>query len=475
VISQGEEGNHFYVVESGTLDIWVSTQGGPALKYGSLTAGMGFGELALMCNTPRAATIRTTSRVTLWSIDRIVFRDICTRYQSLRHEKAVQFLRSVSVFDKLTHAELVKVASAMQWEEFVPGTVLFREGEVGEHFYLITSGSVVVSRKDVASGDDIHVKELTTGHYFGEMALLKDETRSATCTCVTAVQLLTLEREQFTVMLGNLQELLDRHPVPRSLSSATAASPDNERMMMMMDAQVGTTQDSTKTTLQTSGSHHDTASFEYKLDIAFSDLEILQALGAGAFGHVKLVRHRPDGRTFALKCLVKSHIVANNLKDHVVNEKRVMMRLNHPFLLKLHHTYKDKSFLYLLLEVCLGGELFTHLRRREKFEEPAARFYVASVLLAFQHMHQHAIAYRDLKPENLILDARGFLKVRHRIVLDRSMDGRETGGVNVNDVSWSDIPSTRYRIDNIETCLGEYRSIDRSIFPWEALNETSSP
>ena len=68
-------------------------------------------------------------------------------------------------------------------------------------------------------------------------------------------------------------------------------------------------------------------------------------------------------------------------------------------------------YVYFLLELALGGELFTFLRRREKFDEASARFYIASVVLAFEHMHTKSIAYRDLKPENLILDARGFLKV----------------------------------------------------------------
>jgi len=98
--------------------------------------------------------------------------------------------------------------------------------------------------------------------------------------------------------------------------------------------------------------------------------------------------------------------------------------LDHPFILKLHHTYKDSIYVYFLLELALGGELFTFLRRREKFDEPSARFYIASVVLAFEHMHTRSIAYRDLKPENLILDSQGYLKVVDfglaKVVLDRT-------------------------------------------------------
>ncbi|OQS02974.1 cGMP-dependent protein kinase [Thraustotheca clavata] len=381
VITQGDQGDHFYVVQSGTLDILVSLKGNIPIKFGQMVPGMGFGELALLCNTPRAATIKSTTRCVLWALDRIVFRNICTYHESIRHEKAFQFLRGVSVFDKLSSAELTRVAAAMQWEEYNPDTVLLREGEVGDYFYLITSGEVCVSKRDPVTQEDEVLRYLIVGEHFGEMALFKDETRSATCTSTSAVQLLTLAREHFCALLGSLQELMERSEQPQSPSK--------------------------KNSLALEGRH----SIKYAVDVELNDLEIIQTLGSGAFGRVKLVQHRDSHETFALKCLVKSHIVANNLKEHVVNEKRVMMMLDHPFILKLHHTYKDSTYVYFLLELALGGELFTFLRRREKFDEVSARFYIASVVLAFEHMHGKSIAYRDLKPENLILDARGFLKV----------------------------------------------------------------
>ncbi|EQC42032.1 AGC/PKG protein kinase [Saprolegnia diclina VS20] len=381
VITQGDQGDHFYVVQSGTLDILVSLKGNAPIKFGQMAPGMGFGELALLCNTPRAATIKSTTPVVLWALDRLVFRNICTYHESIRHEKAFQFLRQVSVFDKLSSAELTRVAAAMQWEEYSPDTVLLREGEVGDYFYLITSGEVCVSKRSAETQDDEVLRYLTVGEHFGEMALFKDETRSATCTSTSAVQLLTLAREHFCALLGSLQELMERSEQPQAPPKKNSLAVESR------------------------------SSIKYAVDVELADLEIMQTLGSGAFGRVKLVQHRPSHQTFALKCLVKSHIVSNNLKEHVVNEKRVMMMLDHPFILKLHHTYKDAMYVYFLLELALGGELFTFLRRREKFDEASARFYIASVVLAFEHMHTKAIAYRDLKPENLILDARGFLKV----------------------------------------------------------------
>ncbi len=94
-----------------------------------------------------------------------------------------------------------------------------------------------------------------------------------------------------------------------------------------------------------------------------------------------------------------------------MSEKKVMAVLNHPFLIKLHATFKDSNCLYFVLEPSLGGELFSVLRAKTFFDESTARFFAAGVVLAFEYMHTKGIIYRDLKPENLLLDASGYLKI----------------------------------------------------------------
>ena len=125
---------------------------------------------------------------------------------------------------------------------------------------------------------------------------------------------------------------------------------------------------------------------KYHLDIQINDLMIKCTLGCGAFGRVKLVKHKDSGELYALKILVKNDIVANNLQDHVINERNVMMVLDHPFILHLHNTYRDDRCLYFLLELCLGGELFTFLRKAGRFNEKTSKFFAATVVMAFQDM-----------------------------------------------------------------------------------------
>jgi len=149
----------------------------------------------------------------------------------------------------------------------------------------------------------------------------------------------------------------------------------------------------------------------FLLDIAFGDLEIRNTLGCGAFGRVKLCRYPKTDQFFALKCQAKKSIIESGLQEHVLDEMRVMRKINHPYIAKLYVALQDNTNIYFVLELLQGGELFTHLRNRGKLSEQAARFYAAIVVYAFSSLHAKKIAYRDLKPENLVMDSNGYVKL----------------------------------------------------------------
>jgi serine/threonine protein kinase len=147
--------------------------------------------------------------------------------------------------------------------------------------------------------------------------------------------------------------------------------------------------------------------------MALEDLEVLAMLGSGTFGRVKLVKHKTTGQVYALKILQKEQIVAYKQQQNVMNERNVMMMVDHPFILKLTATFKDADCLYMLLELVQGGELFTLLANQPdgKLSSVSARFYAACVTSALECLHSKNVLYRDLKPENMLIDAEGYIKV----------------------------------------------------------------
>eukprot|EP00946_MAST-07B_sp_MAST-7B-sp1_P002889 g2889.t1 len=231
------------------------------------------------------------------------------------------------------------------------------------------------------------------GDFFGERALLNEEVRAASCVAYMGkAVVLSLDRDHFEMLIGTLDEYSEKNATPAQKVDGTRAA-------------MGTG-------IEGSGSEIPDGASDLKL----SDLKTVGLLGEGAFGRVSLVKNKTDttigqGQTYALKAMAKSMIVDNGLEEHTVNEKEVMEALNHSTILRLYAAFQDELRVYLLIELCQGGELFTYLRDRWKFTEKQSKFYAAAVTLGFEHMHSKGIIYRDLKPENLLLDSEGFLKI----------------------------------------------------------------
>lgn len=142
------------------------------------------------------------------------------------------------------------------------------------------------------------------------------------------------------------------------------------------------------------------------------DFEPLLCLGKGSFGTVFLVRHTITGKLYAQKQFRKASItVHKKLVEQTKTERTILESVNrHPFVVKLFYAFQDHEMLYLILEYALGGELFTHLAMERMFDEDVAAFYMAEMVLALEHLHQNVgVIYRDLKPENCLLDQSGHL------------------------------------------------------------------
>ncbi|GAB0137017.1 protein kinase A regulatory subunit [Epichloe bromicola] len=214
VISQGDAGDFFYVVEKGSFDVHVNPSGtiqpgldGLGEKVGNIQAGGSFGELALMYNAPRAATvISVEAGCTLWALDRITFRRILMESTFARRRMYETFLEEVPLLSSLTPYERSKIADALETQKYAQGEIIIKEGDPGDSFYLLESGEADAFKGD-ESNKVLHYKK---GDYFGELALLNDQPRAASVMASSDVKVATLGKNAFQRLLGPVGGILRR-------------------------------------------------------------------------------------------------------------------------------------------------------------------------------------------------------------------------------------------------------------------------
>jgi CRP-like cAMP-binding protein/tRNA A-37 threonylcarbamoyl transferase component Bud32 len=372
IIKKGQEGNVFYIIKEGTVSV---TEMGAQFSDHTLTVGEYFGERALITGEPRAATITAQTPVKVMALDRDSFNSLLGPLRDvLDHNINLRVLSSIKLFEKLSNQEKKKLAGSFGIEKYSNGTTIIRQGDPGNKFFILKDGSakVVVDTKEVA--------QLKQGTYFGEMALLDDEVRKASIVATADCECFVLDRDTFNRLLGSLKHIINRESQQR-LEVLKGAGPKDES--------------------------------EPQLNLTFNELQQIAILGSGTFGRVTLVQEKKSKTVYALKAMLKSEIVAHKQQINVLNEKNVMITSNHPFILRLYQTFKDSKKLYMLLEFVQGGELFSvlHTSSSDGVPDHQAKFYGAVVIMALAYLHSKEIAYRDMKPENCLIDKIGYPKL----------------------------------------------------------------
>ncbi|KAI9118533.1 hypothetical protein K1719_010865 [Acacia pycnantha] len=145
--------------------------------------------------------------------------------------------------------------------------------------------------------------------------------------------------------------------------------------------------------------------------VGIDDFEQLTVIGKGAFGEVRLCRAKSTGEIYAMKKLKKSEMLSRGQVEHVRSERNLLAEVDSRCIVKLHYSFQDSDFLYLIMEYLPGGDIMTLLMREDILSEDVARFYIAESILAIHSIHQHNYVHRDIKPDNLILDKKGHLKL----------------------------------------------------------------
>ena len=594
VFEQNTKGNAFFVVASGRLEVVINGNTVNVIKQGD-----SFGELALIHDTPRSATVRTLMNTTLWLLDRRTFRSFLEELNALNYKENKSFIESVPLFQILSESQKESLVTCLTSLKFEAGQKIVIEGDPGELLFIIKEGNVVCTQ----NGKEI--RKMTKGDYFGEQALLYGSARTATVMAVEETICVALNREELAGCLGaSLQQIIyknsmriaiDKNSILKKLgktqlenlinemevqsfeneevviqagglkkngifvivkgalkatkskdseykvfsvigeedvikatnnafkdnliavgevdvayisSSAFVnaiggeylqATKNNETIQVLQRIQLFKGLNSTEFAtlisivkvqefddgaliveqnnpgdcffLIKSGkvdiikdgqairsiTKHDyfgersllfnnirSASVVarkkvvcwvlYKSDflgilnekmkarllerielqddsVTLSDLNIVKTLGSGMFGNVFLTVHKTKRTLFALKTVDRRKITAYEMEENIVLERKILLQLDNVLIMKLVRTFKDSKRLYFLLEYIRGMDLFDVLRKLDLVKEYDARFYVGCIFSIIEHLHERGIIYRDLKPENMVVDHEGYPKL----------------------------------------------------------------
>lgn len=210
IIVQGDIGDIFYLLEDGTVDVYIKKKGQDEIKVHTYKPGDAFGELAIMYNAPRAATCRVKTPAKLWALDRVSFKVIVVAAAMQKRETYKGFLSNVPILQSLTEMEIMTLADSLAEEKYNDGDIICKQGDEGNYFYIILEGGAVCSQVD-ASGESKVVATLTPGNYFGEIALLTSKPRQATVKANGSLKVLAIDRATFTRVFGAMEEIMKRN------------------------------------------------------------------------------------------------------------------------------------------------------------------------------------------------------------------------------------------------------------------------
>jgi len=265
--------------------------------------------------------------------------------------EAVSVLRRVSIFRAFSQERLLQLYSLLRVVSYQAEEFIFHQGDEGDSFYIVKSGQVAVKK------DSTVLRTITKNGFFGERAVLLGEKRTASIVAEHPAECwMLLQHDFFSVIDESIRAIL------------------KQRMHLQDDT------------------------------VAITQLTVVKELGKGMFGSVFLVVHREKRTCYALKCVSRRKIRAFDISSNVVLERQLLLQIDHIFIMKLVKTFKDSERVYFLTEFVNGQDLFDVIRILGLLKEADCRFYVAGLLLILEHLHERKIVYRDLKPENVMVD-----------------------------------------------------------------------
>ena len=424
VCSFGDVADAMYVVESGCVRavarrddraVDAKSPSPPGLETKLLRAGEWFGERALMgADTMRAIDVfagddsrgeardandspvddsptEQTEQTKLYVLRRSTLETaLGANLRTVQREARLERVGDVSLLRRLDERTRSSLADALRPVRVEPNGVVFEQGETaageGDALYFVESGAVVLSR------DGRVLTTAARGDHFGELALLRGGPRAARAAAANdGAFLLALSREAF-----------DR-------AGGAAARAALEEAAEAAYGSGGEKFASSSASFSADGF----PAFGAAPPLGIADFDLRAVLGVGAFGKVYLATHRATASVCAIKSLSKGQLLHARLHRHVMQERDAMRDVAESrHTVRLLGTFQDAYKLFFCTEAVMGGELFNRLARvGGAISEKDAAFYAACVTLGLQYMQRKHYVYRDLKPENLLVDETGYVKI----------------------------------------------------------------
>jgi len=417
LMKQGEEGHTMYFIEEG--EVVIKQSSGRHKRIGEedkddsdgivarRKRGDYIGEGALLDSNEasqdeeqkfgvrNASAIANSDAVKCYALGREEFQAYMGSLRDLfEYNLLFRVLKSLDLTKDLDDAQLSMLVSTLEEGAYSPGEYIVHQGEIGDMFYIVKEGTLECTMKTSLDDQNEKAKRIGTligGDYFGEGALLTNAPRRCNVFAVEPglTKVWGLKRSNFEKFLS----------------------------------------ESLKEKLGDTFAHRKGSKDEAKQkSIEWDALQRVRTLGSGSYGTVVLVRHKFTGETHALKRIRKATVIAKRQQRFVKNERELLSATSSPFLVNLISTYNKGDSVYMLMEVCLGGELYTLMkdtvdaRNMELMDEDElicgcfelesqCRFYMACIVLGIEYIHSQGVIHRDMKPENLLLTERGYLKL----------------------------------------------------------------
>lgn len=280
------------------------------------------------------------------------FKDLINRSDIL------ESLKHVPLFRSLSNNKMNLIANKVKIETFKSGEKVIIEGQDGSKLYILKTG-----KADIFIRED-YIRTLNENEYFGERTLFFKEPRSATVIANGDLELFALEKEDLKLILeNNLKEYLIN------------------RLSLQDDR------------------------------VELKDLMYLKELGQGNFGAVCMVKNKKTKCLYAIKAVSKLQIEYEKLIENIEMERGILLKIDHPFIVKLVKCLKNQKHLFYLMELVRGKELWDVIREIGLLNKSQTSFYSGSIMMGLDYLHSRKVIYRDIKPENIIVCENGYLKL----------------------------------------------------------------